>query len=173
MRNQITTLADNITGNFNEMSEKLNNQIADQVKTATTNYTEANDRVLDAIVETNRKVVDFAVKTADRVADQAPALPTLPVELPFADRLQDRFELPTPAEAGKAYLDVVERLVEMNRDFNDRVVGLLPVEAAKPAVKKAATKPVAKKAATKPAAKKTAAKKSTKKTTARKAAAKK
>jgi hypothetical protein len=169
MRNQITTLADNITSNFNEMSEKVNSQIADQVKTATTTYTENNDRMLDAIVETNRKVVDFAVKTADRVADQAPSIPTLPVEIPFADRLQERFELPTPAEAGKAYIDVVERLVEMNRDFSERVVAMLPVQAAKPAAKKVATTPAAKK----PAAKKTAAKKTAKKTTARKAAAKK
>ncbi len=145
MRNQINTIA-----------EKFNEQVIDQFATATKNYTETNERILDAIVDTNRKAVDFAVKTADefndRFADQAPNF-DLPFDLPF-----DRFEMPTPAEAGKRYIDLVERIADMNRDFSDRVVAMLPTD-----------KPVVKPAAKTPAAKKPAAKKAS----ARKAAAKK
>ena len=157
MRNQINTIA-----------EKINDQVTDQVTTATTTatktYTETNDRILDAIVDTNRKAVDFAVKTFDQINDQAPAL-----ELPFDLPKMDRFEVPTATEAGKRYIDAVERLADMNRDFSERVVAMLPAE--KSAVKTAAKKPAAKKApvAKKPAAKKPAAKKAP----ARKAAAKK
>ena len=71
MRNQINTIA-----------EKINDQVTEQVTTATKTYTETNDRILDAIVDTNRKAVDFAVKTFDqindRIADQTPT-----IELPF------------------------------------------------------------------------------------------
>jgi hypothetical protein len=153
MRNQINTIA-----------EKINDQVTEQVTTATKNYTETNDRVLDAIVDTNRKAVDLAVKTFDqindRIADQAPTF-----ELPFDMPKMDRFEVPTAAEAGKRYIDAVERMAEMNRDFSERVVAMLPTE--KPVIKPAAK-------ATKAAvAKKPAAKKTAKKAPARKAAAKK
>jgi hypothetical protein len=149
MRNQINTIA-----------EKINDQVTGPVTTATKTYTETNDRILDAIVDTNRKAVDFAVKTFDQIADQAPTF-----ELPFDMPKMDRFEVPTAAEAGKRYIDVVERLADMNRDFSERVVAMLPVE-------KTVVKPVAK-TATKPAAKKPAAKKTAKKAPARKAVAKK
>ena len=130
------------------MREQLTTAINKQFKTATTNYTEQNDRVLDTVVDTNRKLVDFAVKTVDRVADSvASQAPALKIDLPFSDRL------PTPAEAGERYLDVVERIVEMNRDFNERVIEMLPVD-----VKKAAPKAAPKVVVRKPAKKATARK---------------
>ena len=148
--------------------DKFNEQIERFGQTAVTNYTETNDRVLDAVVDANRKVVDFAVKTATTVTD---AVETPLDDAPFADRI------PTPAEAGKAYIDFVERAAEMNRDFNKRVVDMLPAEmvATKTATKPAAKKTAAKKpAAKKPVAKKTVAKKPVaKKASTRKAAAKK
>lgn len=159
MRTQINTIAD-----------KFNTEIADQVSTAAKFGTDANDRILDTIVDVNRKAVDFAVKTAEKIntqiTEQAPTL-ELPFELPMADR----FEMPTPAEAGKRYIDVVERLAEMNRDFSERMVAMLPADkpvVTKPVAEKAAAKKAA--AARKPAAKKAPAKK---KASARKAAAKK
>ena len=159
MRNQINTIA-----------EKINDQVTEQVTTATKTYTETNDRILDSIVDTNRKAVDFAVKTFDqindRIADQTPT-----IELPFDMPKMDRFDVPTAADAGKRYIDVVERMADMNRDFSERVVAMLPAD--KPVVKPGAT---ATKTATKTAAaKKPAAKKApaTKKAPARKAVAKK
>jgi len=145
------------------MRDQISTRIADVTKTVTEGYTETNERVLDAVVENSRKAADFYVKTADQVRDQLPS-----IDLPF--------ELPTPAEAADRYLEMVERVVEMNRDFSerivklnreytDRVVQMLKDDAAKPAAKPAAaTKPAAKpaaKKATKRAAKKPAAKKAT------------
>ncbi len=80
MRNQINTIA-----------EKINDQVTEQVTTATKTYTETNDRILDAIVDTNRKAVDFAVKTFDqindRIADQTPSI-ELPFDMPKMDALR-------------------------------------------------------------------------------------
>lgn len=127
---------------------KFNEQIERFGQTAVTNYTETNDKVLDTVIDMNRKVVDFAVKTATAVTDA--------VETPLADaKFADR--IPTPAKAGKAYIDFVERAADMNRDFSKRVVAMLPAEMvaakpAKPAKKAAAKKPAAKKASTRKAA---------------------
>ena len=120
--------------------DKFNEQLERLGQTAASNYTDTNNRVLDTVVDVNRKVVDFAVKTATSVTDA--------VEAPFADRI------PTPADAGKAYIDFVERAADMNRDFSKRVVAMLPAEAkpAKPAKTVAAKKPAAKKASTRKAA---------------------
>jgi len=151
----------------NEFITKFN----EQLDTATASYTSNNDKVLDAVVDANRKAVDFAVKTVDAITNavEIPALPAMPVELPFADRFELP-ELPTPAEAGKRYLSFVERAADLNRDLNERVVDMLKVEGVKPVAKTAAqTKTQTKKAPTR----KAAAKKSTKKASARKAAAKK
>ncbi len=141
------------------MRDQITTAINDQFKTVTSNVTESNERVLDAVVDVNRKFVDFVVKTAEQA-------PSLPVDVPFADRL------PTPAEAGERYFEMVERLVELNRDFNERVVKMLPADVTpKPA---AAPKAAAKPAAKKTTARKTTAKKATaKKATTKKAAAKK
>ena len=136
MRNQITTII-----------EKINDQAGEQLAQGAKTAREANDRFLDAVVETNRKAVDFAVTSFDRLSDQAPA-----VELPF--------ELPTAAEAGKRYIDVVERLVELNRDFSKRVVDMLPAD--KP-VKRTASKAKRSASATASSAKKTARKATAKK----------
>ena len=140
MRNQITTII-----------EKINDQAGEQLAQGAKTAREANDRFLDAVVETNRKAVDFAVTSFDRLSDQAPA-----VELPMVDR----FELPTAAEAGKRYIDVVERLVELNRDFSKRVVDMLPAD--KP-VKRTASKAKRSASATASSAKKTARKATAKK----------
>lgn len=120
----MTKFTDTLTSN-------LPSNITGQIQTATTAVNDANSRMLNSMVEANRTAVDFAVKSADR-------LPT--IELPV--------EMPTPAEAGKRYIDFVERAVEINRDLNARVIGMLPADI----------KPKA-------AAKKTAAKKSAKTTT--------
>jgi DNA-binding MltR family transcriptional regulator len=147
----------------------MRDQIVKFTKTATENYTEATDKVLDAVVENNKKAVDFAVKTADQMAEQ---LPEFPVELPWAD------QVPTPAELGARYIDFVERAVELNREFTDRVIAALQLDevevaAPAPAKKSTAKKSTAKKStAKKSTAKKSTAKKSTaKKSTAKKAAA--
>ncbi|MDX2379383.1 MAG: hypothetical protein QNM02_06460 [Acidimicrobiia bacterium] len=127
----------------------MRDEIQKFTKNAADNYTETNDRVLDAVVDTNRKAVDFAVKTADQVAERIEQIDDLP-EFKFADKV------PTPAETGARYLDFVERAVEMNREFTQRMVErLLEVDAVAPVVEK----PVAKKAPAKPAAKKPVAKK--------------
>ena len=89
MRNQINTIA-----------EKINDQVTEQVTTATKTYTETNDRILDAIVDTNRKAVDFAVKTFDqindRIADQTPTI-ELPFDMPKMDALRRAAPQPTLA----------------------------------------------------------------------------
>ncbi len=145
-----------------EQFENLTEKFTDRIETT-------NERVLDLVVDTNRRIVDAAVATAERVAE------TFPVELPFADRL------PTPAENGQRYLDFVERAVAVNREFNQRVVTMIKVDAPAAAdtisglvneqadtivdqvtKRVPATKAAAKKApARKSAAKKAAAKKST------------
>ena len=145
MRSQIANIA-----------EKFNEQVIGQLNQAGKTYTKTNDRVLDAIVDTNRKAVDFVVKTAD----QAPHI-GLTFEVPMVDRV----EFPTPADAGKRYLDAIERLAEINRDVSERMVSSFPadkpaVEAAVPAAKTAAVqKPTAKKPATKKASARKAASK--------------
>ncbi|MDG1187941.1 MAG: hypothetical protein P8M10_04505 [Ilumatobacter sp.] len=145
MRSQIANIA-----------EKFNEQVIGQLNQAGKTYTKTNDRMLDAIVDTNRKAVDFVVKTAD----QAPHI-GLTFEVPMVDRV----EFPTPADAGKRYLDAIERLAEINRDVSERMVSSFPadkpaVEAAVPAAKTAAVqKPTAKKPATKKASARKAASK--------------
>ena len=145
MRSQIANIA-----------EKFNEQVIGQLNQAGKTYTKTNDRVLDAIVDTNRKAVDFVVKTVD----QAPR-----IGLDFEVLMVDRVEFPTPADAGKRYLDVIERLAEINRDVSERMVSNFPadkpaVEAAVPAAKTAAVqKPTAKKPATKKASARKAASK--------------
>jgi len=132
------------------------------------NFTQTSDRVLDNVVDSNRRMVEFVVTTADRVSGQ------VSVELPFADRL------PTPAEAGEAYLDFVERAVSMNREMNERVADMLNVDQPQAAPKVTAKKAPVKKASAKRApvkkapvrkTTKTATKKSTTKTAASKASA--
>ena len=90
---------------------------------------DTNDRVLDTVVTVNKRIVDTVVELNDRIVDAAPSF-ELPVEVPFADRLGDRFEVPTAAEAGKQYLDFVQRAADMNRDFTARLVGQLPTGVA-------------------------------------------
>lgn len=106
---------------------KIQENITGQLQSATTAVVDANTKVLDTVVETNRNVVDFAVKAAER-------FPTidLPGELPVS--------LPTPAEAGERYLDFVERAVSMNRELNDRIVAMLPADIKPAAAKKASAK---------------------------------
>ncbi len=148
------------------MRNQIITRYNEQLDTATANYTSTNDKVLDAVVDANRKAVDFAVKTVDAITNavDVPAMPKMPVELPFADRFEmpELPEFPTPAEAGKRYISFVERAADLNRDLNERVVDMLKVEGAKkPVAKKpVAKKPVAKKpVAQKPVAKKAVAKK--------------
>ena len=149
------------------MRDQISSTIADVTKSVTDNYTETNERVLDAVVENSRKAVEFSVKTADQVNEQFDRI-ELPFELPFTDRV------PTPTEAGDRYLELVDRIVEMNRDFSerivkmnreysDRIVEMLREEAPakKPAAKKATAKKTTKKSATK-VAKKTSTKATTK-----------
>lgn len=157
------------------MQNQFITKFNEQLDTATANYTSTNDKVLDAVVDANRKAVDFAVKTVDAInkAVEVPAMPKMPVELPFADRFELP-EFPTATEAGKRYISFVERAADLNRDLNERVVDMLKVEGIKPVVKtatKTATKTAAKPAAKKPAARKVAPKKTAKKAPARKAAA--
>jgi hypothetical protein len=122
----------------------MNPQITNLSKTLADNYASGSERVLDAVLDGNRKIVDVAVSTADQLVDQLPA------------EIVNRF--PTPADTGARYLEFVERAVEVNREWNDRIVALLtPDTPAAPApVKKAP----AKRAAAKRPAKKAAAKRS-------------
>ncbi len=141
----------------------MREQLVKLSKTYTDNYTEASDKFLDAVVENNKKAVDFAVKTADQMSEQ---LPELPVDLPWAD------QVPTAAELGARYIDFVERAVELNREFTDRVLKTIQFEEVE--VKVAAPAPAKKAPAKKSTAKKSTAKKSTaKKSTTKKAAASK
>jgi len=145
MFEQITKFANEATTTINDsVTDAINdNNIAER-------FTTTSDRVLDAVLDTNRRIVDAAVTTADRVAEQFRSQVT--VELPFADRL------PTPTLAGERYLDFVERAVSLNRDMNQRVVDMIRADNAK---KAPVTKTVAKKTpATKRPVKKTVAKKS-------------
>jgi gas vesicle protein len=105
----------------------MRDQINDFTSTAAENFTSTSDRVLDAILDGNRQAVDTAVKTADQVIEQLP-------EMPWTD------QFPTPTEVGANYLDFVERAVEANRDFNQRVAEMLtadPTVAVKDAGDKA------------------------------------
>ena len=132
-------MRDQINDRFNDFTDSLDEQFRRAGETFNENVTvpatETADRVLDAVLDANRRVVDFAVTTADRVQEYAP-------ELPMSDRV------PTPSEAGERYLEFVERAVEMNRDFNQRVASMIetPAVAPKPAANKAST--TAKKAST-------------------------
>jgi len=155
MFEQITKFANEAT---TSITDSVNDAMNDN--NITERFTTTSDRVLDAVLDTNRRIVDAAVTTADRVAEQFRSQVT--VELPFADRL------PTPTVAGERYLDFVERAVSLNRDMNQRVVDMITADNAKKAP--AARKAVAKKIA----AKKTVAKKTVaKKAVARKSPAKK
>ncbi len=136
----------------------MRDQFVKLTKTATDNYTEANEKILAAVVENNKKAVEAAVKTADQMVEQ---LPELPVELPWAD------QVPTPAELGARYIDFVERAVELNREFTERMVKGLQLDdvvIAEPAPAPAKKAPAKKRTTKKAAAKKT--------TTAKKATAK-
>jgi len=124
----------------------------------------ANERVLDVVVDANRRLADAAVTSADRAAE------ALPVALPFAGKL------PTPAESAASYLDFVERAAAVNREFNQRVLTRLTVDAPVDTVVGTDTQsvatPTAKKATKKATAKKVAAKRTTtKKSAAKKSAA--
>lgn len=131
----------------------MRDQFQNFTTTAIDNYTETNDRVLDAIVDANRKVVDSAVKAADQLREQLDQIENLP-EMPFADRL------PTPAEAGARYIDFVERAADLNREFAHRVADALRVEETVASAPEAAEKPAAKKSTKKSTTKKSATKKS-------------
>ena len=156
-------MRDQINDRFNDFTDSLDEQFRRAGETFNENVTvpatETADRVLDAVLDANRRVVDFAVTTADRVQEYAP-------ELPMSDRV------PTPSEAGERYLEFVERAVEMNRDFNQRVASMIetPAVAPKPAAKKAsttakkATRSTAKKASTTAKKASTTAKKATRST---------
>ena len=137
----------------------------EKVAAITDSVEAANERVLAYVVDANRRLADFAVTSADRVAE------SLPVGVPFADKL------PTPTESAERYLDFVERAVAVNREFNQRVLARLTVEA--PAVVEAVTEDVTETvaetvtAATAPAKKVPAKKAAVKKATATKATTKK
>ena len=122
----------------------MREQLVKLSKTYTDNYTEASDKFLDAVVENNKKAVDFAFKTADQVVEQLP-------ELPWADRV------PTAAEFGERYIDFVERAVEVQREFTERVVKSLQtdvIEVAEPTPAPAKKAPAKKRATKKATAKK-------------------
>ena len=155
-----------ITKFANEATTTINDSVTDAINdnNITDRFTTTSDRVLDAVLDTNRRIVDAAVTTADRVAEQFRSQVT--VELPFADRF------PTPTVTGERYLDFVERAVSLNRDMNQRVVDMIKADNAKkaPAKKTVAKKATVKKATAKKA---TATKRAVKKTVAKKSPAKK
>ena len=97
-------------------------QITDQFDTAAKTVVDTTEQILDTIVSVNRRIVDGAVETADRMPS---------VELPMSDKLL------TPAEAGDRYIDFVEQVVSVNRDFTARVVHMLPTGVATTAKTKA------------------------------------
>ncbi len=150
-------MRDQINDRFNDFTDSLDEQVRRAGETfnenVTTPATETADRVLDAVLDANRRAVDFAVTTADRVQEYTG-------DLPMADRL------PTPAETGERYLDFVERAVQMNRDFNQRVASMIetPAAAPKPAAKRPSATATSTKTAKKASAKKTSKKASAKKT---------
>jgi hypothetical protein len=161
---QINRIADTATTNVRRLDTDVDFAIdISEFTEFTDGFTTTSDKVLDAVLDTNRRVVDVAVSTADRVNER--------VELPFADRL------PTPTVAGERYLDFVERAVSLNREMNQRVVELLGADRATAATAEQATarRAAAKTATTKPrTVKKNAAKKSTaRKSTAKKSTARK
>ncbi len=98
----------------------LNERVEHFGQTAVDNYTETSDRVIDVVVDANKKVVDVVVENVTKVSD---AVDTRLADRSFVDRL------PTAEEAGKAYMDIVERAADFNRDMNRRVVDMLPVGA--------------------------------------------
>lgn len=108
-------------------------QITENFDNAAKTIVDTNDRVLDTVVSVNRRIVDTVVEVADR----APSF-----EMPFSG------QFPTPAEAGKQYIGLVQRAATMNRDFTARIVGQLPTGVATTAKANAtkAAKPAAKKA---------------------------
>jgi len=154
---------------FTSFTRMFPDDAASAIATASTTLADGleknGERVFDAVIDANRRIVEFAVTASDRVTDRlADVLPErFPVELPFSDRLPSfSGTVPTAAVTGERYLDFVERAVNVNRDFNERIVSMLKGDVAV-AVERvtatAATKPVAKKpAAKKPAVKKPAAK---------------
>jgi hypothetical protein len=99
-------------------------QLTDNVDLAAKTFVDVNDRVLDTVVTINRRIVDTVVEVADRV-------PASRVDVPFGDRI------PTAVDAGKRYIDFVERAASVNRDFTARVVATLPTGVAVPAKAKA------------------------------------
>ncbi|HSM65854.1 MAG TPA: hypothetical protein VK860_06090, partial [Ilumatobacteraceae bacterium] len=111
---QINRIADTATTNVRRLDADVD--FAFDISEFTDGFTTTSDKVLDAVLDTNRRVVDVAVSAADRVNER--------VELPFADRL------PTPTVAGERYLDFVERAVSLNREMNQRVVELLGADRA-------------------------------------------
>ncbi len=147
-------LGETVSDNYQQFATRF----GDVTKTVADGYGQTSDRVLDFVVDANRKVVEAAVSSADQVVEQLP-------EVPWADRL------PTPAEAGDRYLEFVDQVVSVNRDFNHRMVRLLEEDiAARATAQSGAT---TKSTSTKSTAKKSGAKKSgAKKSTARKRSAK-
>jgi hypothetical protein len=121
MRTQINTFTNTFTNTVGENLEVVVNRLS------------------TVVVDVNRKIADVAVSTADRLVDQ------LPMDLPFGDRF------PTPAQSAETYIDFVERAVAVNRDFSERVIAMLKVDApvvpvptaAHPAAKKAAPRKAA------------------------------
>lgn len=101
-------------------------QITENFDTATKTFVDTNERVLDTVVSVNRRIVDTAVRMNQNIADRASK-----IELPMSDKL------PTAAETGARYIDVVERAVSINRDVTARVVAQLPTGVAASAKTKA------------------------------------
>ncbi len=110
---------------FSKFTESFNSEA---IATFADNAEAANERVLAFVIDANRRLADFAVTSADRVAE------ALPVALPLSDKL------PTPTERAERYLDFVERAATMNRDFNQRVLAMITVDA--PAVIDRVVEPV-------------------------------
>ncbi len=98
----------------------INERVEQFGRSAVDSYTETSDRVIDVVVDANKKVVDVVVDNVTKVSD---AVDARFAETSFVDRL------PSAEDAGKAYMDAVERAADFNRDLNRRVVDLLPVSA--------------------------------------------
>lgn len=151
---QMTRFADTATTNIRNFDTDVDLGI--DIRELTDGFTTTSDKVLDAVLETNRRAVDVVVTAADRVNER--------VELPFGDRF------PTPTVAGERYLEFVERAIELNRELNQRVVELLVADRPTASAAKAAERQAAAKTAT--TKKRTVKKRAAKKATARKAPAK-